>query len=230
MQLHPMLSLLAVSVSAVGFGIAGCSQKAANNIQSPQAETKAQTQSLQCQLDAPYLPTPHDVVEEILKLADVKENDILYDLGSGDGRIAIAAAQKLGTRSVGVELDPQRIQEANENTKKAGVTDRVQFRQQDLFQTDLSKATVVTLYLLPDVNLKLRSKLLHELKPGTRVMSHEFDLGAWKPQRVVRVRSQSGEYTLHRDETCYTTLVPAPPREHTLYYWQDLRRGRRGDQ
>lgn len=118
MQLRPTLQLLVMSLSILSFGIAGCSKKAENNIQAPQTETK--DQSIQCQLDAPYLPTPQVVVEEMLKLADVKGNDILYDLGSGDGRIVVMAAKKLGTRGVGVELDPQRIQEANENAQKAG--------------------------------------------------------------------------------------------------------------
>jgi SAM-dependent methyltransferase len=210
--------LLVASLSAVSVAIAGCTQKVTNNAQIIQSEIE--DRNLQCQLDAPYLPTPNEVVAEILKLANASKDDVIYDLGSGDGRVVITAAQKLGARGVGVELDPLRIQEANENAKKAGVTDRVQFLQQDLFNTDLSKATVVTLYLLPETNLKLRAKLLRELKPGTRIVSHEFNMGEWKPQRVVRVKGPSkGEYTLYRDETCYTSLVPASAREHTLYYW-----------
>lgn len=217
-QLSNTICLLLASVSVVSLGVVGCTQKSENNVQSPQTETKAQ--SIQCQLDAPYLPTPQVVVEEMLKLAQVKGDDVLYDLGSGDGRIVITAAQKLGTRGVGVEMDPQRIQEANENAQKASVDDRVQFLQQDLFQTDLRKATVVTLYLLPKLNLKLRSRLLSQLKPGTRIVSHEFDMGEWKPQRVVVVQGpQQGEEMLYRDESCYTRLVPAPQRKHTLYYW-----------
>lgn len=217
MQRGRTLWLLVASVSVVSLGVAGCSQKAENNVQAPQPET---IQSLQCQLNVPYLPTPQKVVEEMLKLADVKGDDVLYDLGSGDGRIVITAAQKLGTRGVGVDMDPSRIQEANENAQKAGVTDRVQFIQQDLFQTDISKATVVTLYLLPDINLKLRPQLFRQLKPGTRIVSHEFDMGEWKPQRVVQVQGpQQGEQTLYHDETCYTRLLPAPQREHKLYYW-----------
>lgn len=218
MQRGRTLWLLVASVSVVSLGVAGCSQKALNNVQAPQPETKVQ--SLQCQLNVPYLPTPQKVVEEMLKLADVKGDDVLYDLGSGDGRIVITAAQKLGTRGVGVDMDPSRIQEANENAQKAGVTSRVQFLQQDLFQTDISKATVVTLYLLPDINLKLRPQLFRQLKPGTRIVSHEFDMGEWKPQRVVQVNGpQQGEQTLYHDETCYTRLLPAPQREHKLYYW-----------
>jgi predicted O-methyltransferase YrrM len=115
----------------------------------------------------------------------------------------LAAAQKFGTRGVGIDINPQRIQEANENAQKAGVTDRVEFLQQNLFQTDISEATVVTLYLLPDINVKLRPKLLEELKPGTRIVSHDFDMGEWKPERVVQVQG--------------------PVRQHTLYYWSSLR-------
>jgi ribosomal protein L11 methylase PrmA len=111
----------------------------------------------------------------------VTKNDVLYDLGSGDGRIVITAAKKFGTRGFGIDLDPQRVKEANQNAQQAGVSNLVQFRQQDLF------ATVVTLYLLPEVNLKLRSKLISELKPGTRIVSHAFDMGDWKPEQVVEV-------------------------------------------
>jgi tRNA A58 N-methylase Trm61 len=137
--------------------------------------------------DVPYLPTAQLIVDAMLELAQVKKDDVLYDLGSGDGRIPITAAQKFGTRGVGVDIDPERIQESNTNAQKAGVSDRVSFRQQDLFKTDLREATVVTLYLLPDVNLKLRPKLLKELKPGTRIVSHSFDMGDWKPMRTMQV-------------------------------------------
>jgi precorrin-6B methylase 2 len=137
--------------------------------------------------DVPYVPTAQLIVDAMLELAQVNKNDVLYDLGSGDGRIPITAAQKFGTRGVGVDIDPERIQESNANAKKAGVSDRVSFIQQDLFKTDLQEATVVTLYLLPDVNLKLRPKLLKELKPGTRIVSHSFDMGDWKPVRTMQV-------------------------------------------
>lgn len=216
MKRRSFLSLAGVSFSVTV--VAGCNQKAENTF--PVTQTTAEAQPIECQLDVPYLPTPQNVVEEIIKLADVKPDDILYDLGSGDGRIIITAAKKFGTQGVGVELNPERIQDAKENARKAGVSDRVQFLQQDLFQTDLSKATVVTMYLLPEVNLKLRPELFRQLKPGTRVVSHDFDMGTWKPQRVVRVQGPaSGEYMLFRDETCYTTLAPAQQRQHTLYYW-----------
>jgi Methyltransferase domain len=146
------------------------------------------------QLDVPFVPTPTAVVNAMLSLGNVKKNDVLYDLGSGDGRIVITAAQKFGTRGVGIDIDPQRVQEANQNAQKAGVTDRVQFRQQDLFTTDLSSATVVTLYLLPEINLKLRPRLLSQLKPGTRIVSHAFDMGDWKPQKVVQVGGETIYY------------------------------------
>jgi ribosomal protein L11 methylase PrmA len=108
---------------------------------------------------------------------------VLYDLGSGDGRIAITAAKRYGVRATGIDIDPQRIQEANANAKKAGVTDLVKFRQEDLFKADFKDATVITLYLLPDLNVRLRPRLLEELKPGTRIVSHQFDMGTWKPDK-----------------------------------------------
>ncbi len=133
--------------------------------------------------DVIFVPTPQEVVEDMLRLANVKKGDILYDLGSGDGRIAITAAKKYGIRAVGIDIDPERIREANDNAKKAGVTKLVKFREQDLFKADFREATVVTLYLLPDLNVKLRPRLWAELKPGTRVVSHQFDMGTWKPDK-----------------------------------------------
>jgi protein-L-isoaspartate O-methyltransferase len=132
-------------------------------------------------LDVPYVPTPPSVVKRMLELAKVGKDDFVIDLGSGDGRIAIAAAKDFGARALGVDLDPQRISEARENAAKAGVTDRVSFRQQNLFETVIKDATVVTMYLLSDVNMKLRPRLLEELRPGTRVVSHAFTMGAWQP-------------------------------------------------
>jgi precorrin-6B methylase 2 len=140
--------------------------------------------------DVVYIPTPPEVVAAMLQMANVGMNDIVYDLGSGDGRIVIAAAKDFGAlRGIGIELDPVRVQEAKANARRAGVSGKVQFRQQDLFETNLSEATVVTLYLLPAVNLALRPKLLAELKPGTRIVSHAFDIGDWKP---VETRTVSG--------------------------------------
>jgi len=140
--------------------------------------------------DVIFVPTPEDVVDEMLKVANVTSKDVLYDLGSGDGRIPITAAKKFGTRGLGIDIDPDRVKEANENLKKAGVGDKVKFIQGDLFEQDLSQATVITLYLLPALNLKLRPKLL-KLKPGTRIVSHDFDMGDWKPEKTVKVGTRS---------------------------------------
>jgi len=141
--------------------------------------------------DVIYVPTPPEVVEEMLKIAGVTKGDVLYDLGSGDGRIAVTAAKKYGVRAVGIDIDPERIREANENARMAGVTDRVRFRQEDLFKADFHEATVVTLYLLPDLNVKLRPRLLSELKPGTRIVSHQFDMGDWKPEKEVELNGRT---------------------------------------
>jgi cyclopropane fatty-acyl-phospholipid synthase-like methyltransferase len=131
--------------------------------------------------DVVYVPTPQPVVDAMLKLAAVTDKDVVYDLGCGDGRIPITAAQKFGARGVGIDIDPKRIEEANENAKAAGVTDKVTFLTQDLFESDISAATVVTLYLLPSLNEKLMPKLKSELKPGTRVVSHAFTMGTTWP-------------------------------------------------
>ena len=136
--------------------------------------------------DVHFVPTPDAVVEAMLEVAKVSGKDVLYDLGSGDGRIPITAAKKYGTRGVGIDIDPERIKEANENLKSSGVADKVRFIEGDLFQQDLSQATVITLYLLPALNLKLRPKLL-KLKPGTRIVSHDFDMGDWKPEQTLKV-------------------------------------------
>jgi SAM-dependent methyltransferase len=135
------------------------------------------------QPDVPYVPTSNDVVGAMLKLAGVKKTDIVYDLGCGDGRIVIMAAKQYGAHGVGVDINPERIQEARANAKQAGVEDLVKFEENDLFAADIHNATVVTLYLLPSINLKLRPKLLSDLKAGTRVVSHSFDMGDWKPER-----------------------------------------------
>ena len=134
------------------------------------------------ELDVPFVPTPQAVVEKMLEMADVKEGDYLIDLGSGDGRIPVTAAKKYGINALGVDLNPVRVQEANENAKREKVTDKVEFREEDLFKTDLSKATVITMYLLNSVNMKLRPEIL-KLKPGTRIVSHSFGMGDWKPDQ-----------------------------------------------
>ncbi|MFO1363651.1 MAG: class I SAM-dependent methyltransferase [Burkholderiales bacterium] len=147
----------------------------------------ARAQSAPAALDVPYVPTPQPVVDAMLRLAKVKRGDVLYDLGSGDGRIVIAAAKRYGVRGTGIDIDPDRIREANANARKAGVAKLVRFVNQDLFQVDYGEATVVTLYLLPRINLQLKPKLLEELRPGTRIVSHGFDMGDWKPDRVVEI-------------------------------------------
>jgi ribosomal protein L11 methylase PrmA len=137
--------------------------------------------------DVPYVPTPPEVVEVMLKLGNVGSKDFVIDLGCGDGRIVITAAQKYGARGRGIDLNPVRIEEALGNLAKAGVSDRVKFVEGNLFEADLKDATVVTLYLLPDVNLRLRPKLLKELKVGTRIVSHSFDMGDWQPEKKVEI-------------------------------------------
>jgi hypothetical protein len=156
----------------------------------------------------PYVPTPLEVVERMLQIAKVGPNDYLIDLGSGDGRIVITAARKYGARGFGVDLDPDRIRESNENARKAGVTDKVVFHQRDLFETDLGPATVITMYLLPRVNLELRPRLL-ELKPGTRVVSHDFSMDDWKPDvhESVEARDKYGGAGGRSD--IYFWVIPA---------------------
>src|SRR5690606_6305972 len=139
-------------------------------------------------LDAPFVPAREEVVEEMLRVAGTGPEDIVYDLGCGDGRIPISAAQKFGARGVGIDIDPERIHESRENAREAKVTDRVKFIAEDLFLADISEATVVTLYLLPSVNVRLKPKLQKELKPGTRVVSHDFGMGEdWPPERTVKL-------------------------------------------
>jgi len=140
--------------------------------------------------DVPYVPTNQAVVDAMLNLAQVNQNDVLYDLGCGDGRIVVTAAKQFGASGVGIDIDPERIEEAKDNAQKEHVEDKVKFIQQDLFKADFSKASVVSLYLLPSVNLKLRPKLL-QLKPGTRIVSHAFDMGDWKPDKKMRVGSST---------------------------------------
>ena len=153
----------------------------------PQAPAAA-SQKEQRVPDVVFVPTPHAVVDAMLKVAKAGKGDVLYDLGSGDGRIPIAAARKYGiARGIGIDIDPQRIKEANANRAKAGVGKRVRFVNADLFETDLSDATVVTLYLLPALNLRLLPKLLKELRPGTRIVSHGFSMGTWQPEKTLLV-------------------------------------------
>lgn len=142
--------------------------------------------------DVPFVPTPMPVVQKMLEMANVRPGDFVYDLGCGDGRIVIQAARERGARGVGIDIDPQRIAEARDNARQAGVQERVQFRRADLFKSDFSAASVVTLYLLPDLNQRLRPQLWRQLKAGTRVVSHDFDMGAaWPPERTERVEGKT---------------------------------------
>jgi len=150
-------------------------------------------------LDVPYVPTPPEIVRSMLQLAGVHKGDVVIDLGCGDGRIVVTAASEFGARGVGYDLNPERIREANENAVKAGVQDRVRFVEKNLFEADIREATVVTLYLLPMVNERLKPRLLAELKPGTRIVSHSFDMGAWVPDKKIELDGR----------TIYFWVVPA---------------------
>jgi SAM-dependent methyltransferase len=141
--------------------------------------------------DVIFVPTPNEVVDAMLKMAAVTKADTVYDLGCGDGRIVITAAQRYGARGVGIDIDPERVKEATENVRKAKVADRVRIIRGDLFEADISAASVVTLYLLTNLNLKLRPKLLNDLRPGTRVVSHAFDMGDWEPENRASVLGTS---------------------------------------
>ena len=139
------------------------------------------------QPDVVFVPTPSDVVDAMLKLANITSKDVVYDLGSGDGRIVIAAAKQYGAHGVGIDIDPERTREATANARAQGVADRVTFQTEDILTADISPATVVILYLSPSFNSRLAPKLMKELKPGTRIVSHAFDLGSWKPQQRIVV-------------------------------------------
>ncbi len=163
--------------------------------------------------DVEYVPTPPDVVMEMLLTAGVNKADLVYDLGCGDGRFVITAAKVFGARGVGVDIDPDRVRESDENARKEGVTDRVRFVVEDLFTTDVREATVVALYLLPELNVQLRPKLLRELRPGARVVSHEFDMGDWTADIKGVVRNAkfyaSPHLVFEQDVHFYSWVVPA---------------------
>lgn len=190
----PRLPVAGVAVFALIVAACGASAQRSEVTQNaqearPQASPEVTQQPKEVKRDVPYVPTPQNVVDEMLTLANVNKDDVVYDLGCGDGRLVITAVKKFGAkRGFGVDIDPQRIEESNANAKAAGVTDRVTFAVQDLFQTDFKDATVVTLYLLPEVNLRLRPKLLSDLQPGTRVVSHSFDMGDWEPLKAITVQ------------------------------------------
>jgi protein-L-isoaspartate O-methyltransferase len=153
--------------------------------------------------DIHYVPTPQKLVEVMLDMAQVEKDDIVYDLGSGDGRLVITAAKKYGARGVGIDIDPARISEARENAKKAGVEDKVRFLEQDLFKSDFHDATVVTLYLLEELNLRLRPHIFAQVKPGTRVVSHAFTMGDWEPDAERTIKKEGENYD------AYYWVVPA---------------------
>jgi SAM-dependent methyltransferase len=148
----------------------------------------------------PYVPTPQEVVDRMLDLAQIKKGDVVYDLGSGDGRIVVTAAKKYGVRAIGFEIDPERIKESTENIKKAGVGHLVEIRQQDIRTVDLAPASVLTMYLLPEVNLLIRPNIWKQMKPGSRIVSHDFDMGDWKPLKTENMKDSSNW-------------------DHTLYLW-----------
>jgi SAM-dependent methyltransferase len=156
-------------------------------------------------LDVPYVPTPQRVVEAMLDMVDLRDGDVVWDLGCGDGRLVITAAKRNKVKGVGVDLDPQRIKESKENAKKEGVKDRVEFRVADLFKTDFSDATVLTMYLLQSVNLKLRPVILRDLEPGARIVSHSFNMGEWEADQRETVESAIGALS----PTIYHWVVPA---------------------
>lgn len=145
----------------------------------------AQETGWQSKKIVPFVPTPEEVVEKMLELAEIKDGDVVYDLGSGDGRIVIMAAKKYGVRAVGFEIDPRLVKESRERIRREKLEHLAEIREQDILTVDLSPATVLTMYLLPDVNLKLKPKILKQLRPGARVVSHDFDMGEWQPEKVV---------------------------------------------
>lgn len=184
-----------VSAFAIAAAAGGCERARAPD----QGATRAP--------DVAYEPTPHHVVAEMLKLAQVGANDVVYDLGCGDGRIVIAAVKQLGARGVCVDIDPQRISESRANAQRSGAAERILFLNQDLFETDIGDATVVTLFLWPSVNLKLRPKLWRELKPGTRVVSYVHSMGEWAPQKVQNVKGAYGPRKL------FLWIIPPDSKE-----------------
>ena len=189
-QFSVLVAAMAVGVSSYGAAsaTAAAAAQAPATQQAPPAPTP-QTPKLR-EPDVIFVPTPQEVVDAMLQMANVTAKDVVYDLGSGDGRIPITAAQKFGARAVGIDINPERIKEANANLAKAAVGDKVKFLNQDLFETDLSEATVITLYLLPSLNQKLMPKL-KALKPGTRIVSHSFDMGsAWPPEKTQDVNGR----------------------------------------
>jgi hypothetical protein len=181
----------------------------ANESLSLSAQTQKPKRRRNRKPDVIYYPTPPETVAEMLRLGNIKKGDVLYDLGSGDGRIPIAAARQFGIRAVGIEIDPKLITEAKSKARSAGVAELVRFRNEDMFRVDISKANIVTLYLSEKLNVLLRPKLLRELRPGARIISHDFRMGDWKPEQTVR--------------------VPWGKLYRTVYLWTVRERGRNRD-
>ena len=161
--------------------------------------------------EVPFVPTPMKVVEEMLKMADVQQDDFLYDLGCGDGRIVITAALTKGCQGIGIDIDPQRIKESRQNAADKGVEDKVEFLLADLFEADISRASVVTLYLLSSVNLRLRPKLFRDLEPGTRVVSHDFTMDDWKPHKSLEIEVETPANETFYNESYWD--------RHSIYFW-----------
>jgi len=202
-SLQNTASLLALALVLTAAGpLPGAAQEADTTV--PPSIPGLEVPPQPAQSDVPYVPTPKPVVDRMLELADVGPNDVVYDLGSGDGRIVIRAARKYGARGVGIEIDPKRVEEARQNAKNAGVSDLVEFRRGDLFEADFGDATAVTLYLLPSVNQELRPLLFEQLVPGTPVVSHDFDMGDWSPEQTVEVG----------DDTIYHWTIPETVPDH----------------
>ena len=176
---------LALSLVAGLLGFSDCRL----DVRTPGDIAYAQESNFDSKKIVPFVPSPQVVVDKMIELADVKHGDVVYDLGSGDGRIVIAAAKR-GARAVGFEIDGDMVKISRDNLRAAGVENSAEIRQQDILTVDLSAASVVTMYLLPDVNLKLKPNLLSQLKPGSRVVSHSFDMGDWKPDKVERVEGR----------------------------------------
>jgi precorrin-6B methylase 2 len=189
------------SKACIGLGLLVLSTFAVIAQDSQYAIAVAQDSIFENKKIVPFVPTPQEVVDKMIELAGVKKGDLVYDLGSGDGRIVVTAAKK-GAKAVGFEIDGDLVKQSRDNIRKAGVQEQAEIRQQDILTVDLSSASVVTMYLLPDVNLQLRPNLLSQLKPGSRVVSHAFDMGDWKPDRTERVDGR----------TLYLWTIPAKGR------------------
>lgn len=204
-QSESVKSIVDLSVPGLQLKIGSFSADSLTVAQAPEAASPAKPKK---EPDIHYVPTPQELVDVMLDMARVGKDDVVYDLGSGDGRLIITAAKKYGASGVGIDIDPQRIAESRENAKKSGVEDRLRFLEQDLFESDFHEATVVTLYLLSELNLRLRPQLLAQLKPGTRVVSHAFMMGDWQPDEHKTIETNGKSYD------AYYWVVPANMSGH----------------